>query len=152
PVVGHGHPRVTEAVVRQTRILNTHARYLYEPLVELAERLLSTMPAGSGVGTGMLVNSGGEARDIAWRIPTAATGHDRALITHLASAGVTGASADLSPEEWPAGYEPAHVARIPPRFSDDDLAAALEGRSLAATFLDAGLTSDGVVPPAPERA
>src|SRR5690242_1818698 len=47
PVVGHCHPRVTEAVVRQTRRLNTHARYLYEPLVELAERLVETMPGGS---------------------------------------------------------------------------------------------------------
>ena len=33
PVVGHCHPRVTEAVVRQTRLVNTHARYLYEPLI-----------------------------------------------------------------------------------------------------------------------
>ena len=39
PVLGHCHPRVNEAIVRQTRALNTNARYLYEPLVELAERL-----------------------------------------------------------------------------------------------------------------
>ena len=46
PVVGHCHPRVTEAVVRQTRLGATNARYLAEPLVELAERLLATLPAG----------------------------------------------------------------------------------------------------------
>src|SRR5205807_4205075 len=57
PVVGHCHPRVTEAVVRQTRLLNTHARYLYEPLIELAERLARSMPEGSGLDTVMLVNS-----------------------------------------------------------------------------------------------
>ena len=44
PVVGHCHPRVTEAVVRQTRLGATNARYLAEPLIELAERLLATFP------------------------------------------------------------------------------------------------------------
>ncbi|MBD0290796.1 MAG: aminotransferase class III-fold pyridoxal phosphate-dependent enzyme, partial [Thermoleophilia bacterium] len=73
PVVGHCHPRVTEAVVRQTRALNTHARYLYEPLVELAERLAASMPPGSALDTAMIVNSGSEANDLAWRIATANT-------------------------------------------------------------------------------
>jgi 4-aminobutyrate aminotransferase-like enzyme/Ser/Thr protein kinase RdoA (MazF antagonist) len=151
PVVGHGHPRVTEAVVRQTRSLNTHARYLYEPLVELAERLLATMPPAAGLDTVMLVNSGSEANDVAWRIATGVTGRGGALITRHAYHGVTAAVADLSPEEWPAGYEPPHVARIPADWSDDDVAAAVAQRPLAATFLDAGLTSDGIVPPPSER-
>ena len=68
PVVGHCHPRVTEAVVRQTRALNTHARYLYEPLIELGERLIASMPPDLGLDTIMLVNSGSEANDVAWRI------------------------------------------------------------------------------------
>ena len=70
PVVGHCHPRVTEAVVRQTRLLNTHSRYLYEPLVELAERLVATMPPETGLDAVMLVNSGSEANDLAWRLAT----------------------------------------------------------------------------------
>jgi Aminotransferase class-III len=152
PVVGHCHPRVTEAVVRQTRMLNTHARYLYEPLVELAERLLATMPPGAALDTVMLVNSGSEANDVAWRIATGTTGRGGALVTPYAYHGVTAAIADLSPEEWPAGYEASHVARIPAGWSDADVAAAVAARPLAATFLDAGLTSDGIVPPAPERA
>ena len=65
PVVGHCHPRVTEAVVRQTRTLNTHARYLYEPLMDLAERLIAAMPDGSGLDTVVVVNSGSEANDLA---------------------------------------------------------------------------------------
>jgi 4-aminobutyrate aminotransferase-like enzyme/Ser/Thr protein kinase RdoA (MazF antagonist) len=152
PVVGHSHPRVTEAVVRQTRRLNTHARYLYEPLIELAERLLATMPPGAGLDTVMLVNSGSEANDLAWRIATGVTGRTGALVTEHAYHGVTAAIADLSPEEWPAGYEPPHVARIPAAWSDADVAAAVARKPLAATFLDAGLTSDGIVPAAPERA
>src|SRR5581483_4658765 len=91
PVVGHCHPRVTEAVVRQVRALNTHARYLYEPLVELGERLLETMP---GLDTVMLVNSGSEANDLAWRIARGVTGNAGALVTEHAYHGVTAAVAD----------------------------------------------------------
>lgn len=152
PVVGHCHPRVTEAVVRQTRALNTHARYLYEPLVELAERLLATMPPAAGLDTVMLVNSGSEANDVAWRIARGVTGREGALISHYAYHGVTSAIADLSPEEWPAEYAPSHIARIPALWSDDDVAAAVQRQPLAATFLDAGLTSDGILPASPERA
>jgi 4-aminobutyrate aminotransferase-like enzyme/Ser/Thr protein kinase RdoA (MazF antagonist) len=146
PVVGHCHPRVTEAVVRQTRTLNTHARYLYEPLVELAERLLATMPPDAGLDTVMLVNSGSEANDMAWRIATAATGSRRAAVTEHAYHGVSEAIADLSPEEWPRGYMPPHVVRVPPRTLQ-----LPELDDLAATFLDLGLTSDGIWIPQADR-
>ena len=156
PVVGHCHPRVTEAVVRQTRLLNTHARYLYEPLVELSERLLRSMPPEAQLDTVMLVNSGSEANDVAWRIATGVTGRRGAIVTHHAYHGVTAAIADLSPEEWPPGTAPAHVARIAPAADGDavaDAAARLAatGHAVAATFIDAGLTSDGVYPQTPER-
>jgi 4-aminobutyrate aminotransferase-like enzyme/Ser/Thr protein kinase RdoA (MazF antagonist) len=150
PVVGHCHPRVTEAVVRQTRRLNTHARYLYEPLVELAERLLATMPAESGLDSVMLVNSGSEANDLAWRIARGATGNEGALVTHHAYHGVTAAIADLSPEEWPDGFGATHVARVGPALDAAEVEAAAALRPLAATFVDAGLTSDGILPPAPD--
>jgi 4-aminobutyrate aminotransferase-like enzyme/aminoglycoside phosphotransferase (APT) family kinase protein len=152
PVVGHCHPRVTEAVVRQTRTLNTHARYLYEPLIVLAERLLATMPPGSGLDTVVLVNSGSEANDLAWRIATAATGNTGALLTEHAYHGVTQATAALSPEEWPGGFALADVARIAPPGSGADVAAELDRAlarldSLAATVLDGALMSDGIYTP-----
>src|SRR6266487_4214390 len=56
------------------RLLDAHARYLYEPLIELAERLTASMPPGSGLDTVMLVNSGSEANELAWRFAEAATG------------------------------------------------------------------------------
>jgi len=155
PVVGHSHPRVTEAVVRQTRLLNTHARYLYEPLVELAERLLASMPPEAGLDSVMFVNSGSEANDIAWRIASGVTGRDGAIVTHHAYHGVTAAIADLSPEEWPEGFEVPRVARIPVDGGGEAVAAATAGlaqagHGLAATFIDAGLTSDGIHPLTPE--
>jgi 4-aminobutyrate aminotransferase-like enzyme/Ser/Thr protein kinase RdoA (MazF antagonist) len=155
PVVGHCHPRVTEAVVRQTRLLNTHARYLYEPLVELGERLLASMPPEAGLDSVMFVNSGSEANDIAWRIAAGVTGRDGAIVTHHAYHGVTDAIADLSPEEWPDGFARERVARIPvggAGEATESAAAELaeRGHALAATFIDAGLTSDGVHPLTPE--
>jgi 4-aminobutyrate aminotransferase-like enzyme/Ser/Thr protein kinase RdoA (MazF antagonist) len=156
PVLGHCHPRVTEAVVRQTRALNTNARYLYEPLVELAERLLATMPPEARLDSAMIVNSGSEANDIAWRIATAATGRNGTIVTHHAYHGVTAAMADLSPEEWPEGFDPAHVERVPHDAGASEVAAAAarlaeRGHPLAATFIDPGFTSDGIHPPTPAR-
>jgi len=69
---------------------------------------------------------------------------------------VTAAIADLSPEEWPDGFDAPHVARIPVDGGGEAVAAAAgrlsdAGHGLAATFIDAGLTSDGVHPLTPER-
>src|ERR671931_1445764 len=138
PVVGHCHPRVVEAVVRQTRLLNTHARYLYEPLIELAERLAASMPTGSGLDTVMLVNSGSEANELAWRFALAATGHGGAIVTDHAYHGVTTAIADLSPEEWPGGYRPPHVQTIDAPGAGEPLEAGVERASRGLTARGGG--------------
>ena len=151
PVVGHCHPRVTEAVVRQTRRLNTHARYLYEPLVELGERLAAAMPDGSGLDAVMLLNSGSEANDLAWRIATAATGNAGALVSAFAYHGMTTAVADLSPEDWsPRGERPAHVETFQPDAAEMKAAVARlaeRGVAPAALYLECGFTSDGILTP-----
>lgn len=153
PVVGHCHPRVTEAVVRQTRLGATNARYLAEPLIELAERLLATFPPEAGFDTILLVNSGSEANELAWRLATGATGNDGALVTENAYHGVTAAATALSPEDWPPGSTQPHVARIPPPGGGAGLAGAIDaaleelGGNLAATFLDGSLMSDGIYAP-----
>jgi 4-aminobutyrate aminotransferase-like enzyme len=106
------------------------------------------MPPAAHLDTVMLVNSGSEANDIAWRIATAATGHGGAIVTEHAYHGVTEAIADLSPEEWPPGHSPQHVARIAPPGSGADVERALaQLDGLAATFLDGGFTSDGIFTP-----
>ena len=148
PVVGHCHPRVTEAIVRQTRLGAVNARYLAEPLVELAERLLATFPPETGLDAVVLVNSGSEANDLAWRLASSVTGREGALVTANAYHGVTAATTWLSPEDWPRSGAPAQVRRIPPTGSGADLAteldAVVEDGELAATFLDGSLMSDGI--------
>ncbi len=91
PCVGHGHPRVTEAVARQARRLNTNLRYLHESAIVLAERLIATCPPG--LDTVFFVNSGSEANDLAWRLATTATGRRGGLCTAFAYHGISDAIA-----------------------------------------------------------
>jgi 4-aminobutyrate aminotransferase-like enzyme len=166
PVVGHSHPRVARAVAEQQRLLATHSRYLHEAIVELAERLTATLPPG--LGAVLVVNSGSEANDLAWRIARAATGRAGAVVSAHAYHGLTEATQALSPEEWASGERPAHVATVPApdgyrgpyrREQDgwaqryaahiDDAARALGDRGLAAVYLDPGFTADGILAPPP---
>jgi 4-aminobutyrate aminotransferase-like enzyme len=171
PVVGHGHPRVVEAIAAQAQALNTNTRYLHEAVVELAERLLATMPPEARFDRALFVNSGSEANDVAWRIARWATGRRGVIVSEFAYHGVTEATADLSPEEWPAGPSPGHVALVAApdgyrgryRREDPDWAAAYAGHvgaaatalrhrgaPLAAMFVDSAFTSDGILCPPPE--
>jgi 4-aminobutyrate aminotransferase-like enzyme/Ser/Thr protein kinase RdoA (MazF antagonist) len=165
PVVGHAHPRVTEAIARQARTLNTNMRYLHDAVIELSERLIESMPEGSGLDTVMVVNSGSEANDLAWRIVTQATGRTGAIVTANAYHGISAAITDLSPEEWRDGRQPPHVETIvppdryrrpvidhEPHTMGNELAEAAarlatRDRPLAASIVDAGFTSDGILTP-----
>ena len=95
PQVGHCHPSVVRAIARQAATLNTNTRYLYEHIVEFGDRLVGTLPAELEVC--MLVSSGSEANDLAWRIASSCTGHSGALVTRNAYHGVTQITHDLSP-------------------------------------------------------
>jgi 4-aminobutyrate aminotransferase-like enzyme/Ser/Thr protein kinase RdoA (MazF antagonist) len=154
PCVGHAHPRVTAAIARQSRTINTHTRYLHPAAIELAERLAATCPPE--LDTVLLVNSGSEANDWAWRLAVAATGNRGGLCTAVAYHGVTEATAALSPEGWLDGVKPDHVETFaaPDTYRDRDLdASAMEaaiarlserGLAPAATILDALVISDGI--------
>lgn len=155
PCVGHSHPRVVQAMARQSRLLNTNLRYLHPGAVELAERLLATCPPA--LDTVLFVNSGSEANDLAWRLATRHTGQDGGLCTSFAYHGITAAMAPFSPETLPEGPNRTPVERWSPpdsyrsRHLDTvEFRAALErlgerGFGLAATLLDGVLQSDGVL-------
>ena len=110
PVVGHANPVVGQAISHQLRLLNINARYLHQHGIELGERLLATMPVELGFDTCILVNSGSEAVDLAWRLATSYTGNSGALIGDTAYHGITSATESFSSNEWPAGHHPDHVA------------------------------------------
>jgi 4-aminobutyrate aminotransferase-like enzyme/Ser/Thr protein kinase RdoA (MazF antagonist) len=148
PVVGHAHPRVTSAIARQARRINTHTRYLHPTAIELAERLAATCPPE--LDTVLLVNSGSEANDLAWRMATMVTGRTGGVCTDCAYHGITEAIAALSPEGWLDGVGPDHVERWLPDGDAQQHAAAVQrlqeqrGHGLAATILDGVITSDRI--------
>jgi 4-aminobutyrate aminotransferase-like enzyme/Ser/Thr protein kinase RdoA (MazF antagonist) len=155
PCVGHAHPRVTSAIARQARVLNTNMRYLHGSAIELAERLIASCPPA--LDTVFFVNSGSEANDLAWRLATHATGNTGGVCTDHAYHGISYAIAPMSPETLPAGHpSAANIERWRPtdtyrglHTDTSDFAAALErlaarGLGPAATILDGVLQSDGV--------
>jgi len=95
PVVGHCHPYVVEVLARQARTLNTHTRYLTEEPVELAERLLATLPAE--IGNVTFTCTGSDANDLAVRVSKAATGGTGFIVTDFAYHGTTETIAAMSP-------------------------------------------------------
>jgi 4-aminobutyrate aminotransferase-like enzyme/Ser/Thr protein kinase RdoA (MazF antagonist) len=154
PCVGHGHPRVSAAIARQSRRINTHMRYLHPAAIELAERLVALCPPE--LDSVLLVNSGSEANDLAWRIATAVTGRRGGLCTAFAYHGITEATAALSPESWGQGPPPEHVetweppdtyrgAHLDPaEFSAAVTRLGARGLSPAAAILDGLITSDRI--------
>jgi 4-aminobutyrate aminotransferase-like enzyme/Ser/Thr protein kinase RdoA (MazF antagonist) len=93
--VGHCHPHVVAALVRQSRTLNTNTRYLHENLVRYAERLTATLPEPLSVC--YFVCSGSEANELALRLARVHTGRRHFVVLDAAYHGNTDALVGLSP-------------------------------------------------------
>jgi 4-aminobutyrate aminotransferase-like enzyme/Ser/Thr protein kinase RdoA (MazF antagonist) len=162
-VAGHTHPAITQAVVRQLRTLNTNSRYLHPSTVELAERLLATMPPE--LDTCVFVTSGSEAVDLAWRMARAYTGHGGTLIAEWAYHGISTRTYDFSPNDWPTPLDPPDVATFrAPHAGEGVLDEAEARRRVAAAVstlddrghrpgllvVDPQFTSEGILDAPPE--
>lgn len=115
PLIGHGDPRVVEAVTRQLALINTNTRYLHETVLRYAERLTGLLPAPLSVC--YFVNSGSEANELALRIARAHTHAEDVLVLENAYHGNTGTVTDISPYKFDGpgggGRKPwVHVAPI----------------------------------------
>jgi 4-aminobutyrate aminotransferase-like enzyme len=152
PSVGHCHPRVVEAIARQAATLNTHTRYASELILDYAERLLGTYPAG--IGHVMFTCTGSEAVDLALRVACFYTGGEGIVITANAYHGVTTAAAEISPSLGPAVPLGRSVWTVAPptdqTFADQVRAAIADmnrhGVRLAAFIADSLFSSDGIRP------
>jgi 4-aminobutyrate aminotransferase-like enzyme/Ser/Thr protein kinase RdoA (MazF antagonist) len=157
PQVGHGHPRVANAIAAHTRRLATNTRYLVDEVSAYADRLASLFPAP--LSTVLFVNSGSEANDLAYQIARVVTGADGVLVTDHAYHGTTAATAAFSPEElggrplapWVAtigGAEALCAPDAPARLAAgvDAAVRRLEqaGRRPALLMLDSVFSSDGI--------
>jgi 4-aminobutyrate aminotransferase-like enzyme len=153
PVVGHCHPHVVEELARQARTLNTHTRYLAEQPLELAEKLLATLPRE--IGNVVYTCTGSEANDLAARISKTVTGGAGFIITDHAYHGTTDTLAGMSPEDGaplgpgvyavPAPLGPEGAAKFADRVRQCiDVMRAANVRP-AALLVDTIFSSDGVV-------
>lgn len=93
-ILGHGHPRLADAIEHQWRSLNTNSRFHYRVVVEFAERLAELVPAP--LDTVFLVNSGTEADDLALRLAWANTGRRDVLAVREAYHGWSDATDAIS--------------------------------------------------------
>lgn len=160
PCVGHCHPRVVEAVARQAATLNTNTRYLAEPILTYAERLLGTHDAA--LSNVMFACTGSEATDLALRMARHATGGTGVVVTEHAYHGVTAAAAEVSPslgERAPLGIG-VRTVRVPQEGDDPARAGVCFGQRVsaaladlrrhgikpAAVLMDTIFSSDGIVP------
>ncbi len=109
--LGHCHPRVVEAVSRETATLVTHTRYLHEGIIDYAEALTQTFP--DGLDQAMFTCSGSEANDLAVRIARFVTGGTGIIATELAYHGLTAAVAEFSPSLGEAVTLGPHVRTVP---------------------------------------
>lgn len=160
PCVGHAHPRVVEAVSRQLAAVNTNTRYVQEALVDYAERLLATFPAG--LSRLSLACSGSEANDLAMRVAKYHTGGEGIIVTRHAYHGITTEVSRFSPSLGKGSplapgvrlIDPPDPRLVPPgvtlaehmRAQVRDAVADLErhGFRLAAFVSDSAYSSDGI--------
>jgi 4-aminobutyrate aminotransferase-like enzyme len=159
PSVGHGHPIVVAAAARQLGELNIHNRYLHTGILNYAERLLSTLPAGLSNIT--FTCTGSESNDLALRLASNFTGARGIIVTEAAYHGNTALVTEASPTSTKSGATAPFVRTVPApdsfRIPADRLAdvfaghvsraiAELEqsGAGVAALLVDSIFSSDGV--------
>ena len=94
PHVGHQHPKVVEAGLRQMTILNTNTRYLFDQLADYAELILSKFP--SQLNKIFFVNSGSAASDLAIRLAQTHTGNQNIMVMEHGYHGHTRLGVDIS--------------------------------------------------------
>jgi len=94
PHVGHQHPQVVDAAVRQSKLLNTNTRYLHHSILEFAEKLTAHFPEPLKVC--YFVNSGSEANELAIRMAKTITGKRDMVVLEQGYHGNTNACVEVS--------------------------------------------------------
>ena len=94
PHVGHCHPKVVEAIYKQSSTLNTHTRYIHEGILTYIEKLTQTF--NFDLTTAIMTCTGSEANDIALRIAQTITNAKGIISTNHTYHGNTALVSQLS--------------------------------------------------------
>ena len=103
--IGHNHPRITEAI-RQAldRVMHLNSWMLSEPVLALAERLASLLPAP--LGKVILLNTGSEANEVALKLAKMHTGRFEVVGLARSFHGLLAGIASVNFSMAHAGYGP----------------------------------------------
>lgn len=106
--LGHGHPKVVEAIREQAGILGYAAPSFFNAKrAELAEELSAMSPWGGGEGCRtFFTTAGADANDDAVRLARAITGRTKILTAYRSFHGASGTSIMLTGEDRRWGGEP----------------------------------------------
>ncbi len=129
PHVGHCHPKVVDAICRQSATLNTHTRYLHDGILAYIERLTSRL--GHGLSQAIMVCTGSEANDLALRMAQAVTGKTGIIATDNTYHGNTSAVSQLSTRRPPIGGRAGNVRLVPAPDSLHPVGGSREGQAEA---------------------
>lgn len=152
PHVGHCHPKVVEAIRRQTGLLNTNTRYLHDHINAFAEKLTATLPEKLQVC--YFLNSASEANELALRLARTVTGRRDMIVLEAAYHGHTSSLIDISPykHDGPGGLgapDWVHAAPLADvyrgRYKADDPRAGAKYAAAVAEIL-AGMRRNGRAP------
>lgn len=94
PNVGHCHPHVVKALIKQIETLNIHTRYLHETIVEYGERLTATFD--DSLSMIIFTCTGSESNELALRIARQHTGSKGIICSNMTYHGNTAAVDELA--------------------------------------------------------
>lgn len=94
PIVGHSHPKVTRAISKQIKKLNTNTRYIYDQLYDYGSKLIKKFP--KKLSKIYFVNSGSEASDLAIKIAFSHSKKNKIMVIENGYHGHTQRGSDIS--------------------------------------------------------
>jgi 2,2-dialkylglycine decarboxylase (pyruvate) len=103
--IGHNHPRIVAAVQQSLdEVIHLNSWMLSEPVLALAERLVSLVP--TSLNKVILVNTGGEANEVALRLAKMHTGRFEIVGLTRSWHGLQAGAASVNLAGGHAGYGP----------------------------------------------
>ena len=104
--IGHNHPQIVAAIQQSLdEVIHLNSWMLSEPVLALAERLVGLVPAS--LNKVILVNTGGEANEIALRLAKMYTGRFEMVGLTRSWHGLQAGAASLNLAAGHAGYGPS---------------------------------------------
>ena len=108
PSVGHCHPDVLAALIKQASAINISTRYLHNSIVEFAEALTSKLP--NHLDNCVFACSGTEANDLAIQMARHITGNHGVLVAEFTYHGNSDLVLKLSNDSYPVEDRPDWLA------------------------------------------